>query len=145
MVRVLCLCAFFVTGKWKWDRPIVPFDDLHRITFWVDLCMSVRPSVRLSIQMKFCKNHLFVPRTNPIEIGDNRSKFRYSSHIYLRPICFLLCTKRAISARIVWNFAYTTKLGLKICMPNLIEIGSDIAIAPIYMFHPIWGLNTSHL
>ena len=31
----------FVTGK----RKRVPFDDLHRITFWVDLCMSVRPSV----------------------------------------------------------------------------------------------------
>ena len=109
------------------------------------------PSVRLSmyfceqstvriycpIQMKFCTNHLFGPRTNPIEIGDNRSKFRYSSHIYLRPICFLLCSKRVISARIVWNFAHTTRLGLKISMPNLIEIGSDIAIAPIYIVHPI--------
>ena len=137
----------FVTWRRKRDRPIVTPEDLHRINFWVELCVSVSLSIcsceqnagriYYPIKMKFCTNHLFGPRTNPIEIGDNRSKFRYSSHIYLRPICFLLCTKRVISARIVWNFAHTTKLGLKISMPNLIEIGSDIAIAPIYIVHPI--------
>ena len=61
---------------------------------------SVRPSVRLSmysceqnagriyypIEMKFSKQYFFGPRTNPIEIGENRIKFRYSSHIYLHPI-----------------------------------------------------------
>ena len=35
----------FVTGKNNRDRPIVPFENMHRITFWVDLPMSVSPSV----------------------------------------------------------------------------------------------------
>ena len=57
-------------------------------------------------------------------------------YIFVR-FAFLLCTKRVISVRIVWNFARTIRLDLKISMPNLIEIGSDIAIATIYIVHPI--------
>ena len=103
-------------------------------------CEQSTVRIYYPIQLIFCTNHLFDPRTNPIEIGDNRSIFRYSYHIYLPPICFLLCTKCLISARIAWNFAHTIKLGLKISIPNLIEIGSDIAIAPIYIVHPIYHL-----
>ena len=141
----------FVTWWRKRDRPIVTFEDLHRIAFCVDLCISPRPSVRLStysceqntgriywpIEIKFGINHFFGPRTNPLEIGDNRSKFRYSSHIYLRPIWSLLYPKCVVLAQMWWNFAHTTKLSLGISMSNLIEIGSDIAIAPIYIVHPI--------
>ena len=106
-----------------------------RLSMYV--CKQCTVRIYCPIQIKFCTNYLFGPMTNPIEIGDNRSKFRYSSHIYLRPICVLLCTKRVISARKVWHFAHTIKLDLKLSMPNLIEIGSDIAITPIYIVHPI--------
>ena len=100
-------------------------------------CKQSTVRIYCPIQMKFCTSHLFGPRTNPIEIGDNWSKFSYSSHIYLRPIFLILCTKRVILGRMVWNFVHTTRLGLKISMPNFIEIGSDIAIGPIYIVYPI--------
>ena len=36
-----------------------------------------------------------------------------------------------------WNLAHTAELSLEGSMPNLVKIGSDLAIAPIYTVHPI--------
>ena len=109
--------------------------------------MSVRPSVRPSVcrckivnkvQVAFIirfgwfgTSHLFGPRTNPIEIGKNRFRFRYSSHIYFRPI---QCKRSLYIFRFARNLVQANHLGLEWCLPSFVKIGPDLDIAPIYIF-----------
>ena len=77
----------FVTSKNTGPRPTFYYTDRLRITFWIDLTMSVRPSVCVSmyscsqstgrkwqyIWMKFGMVASFGHWTNPIVFGNNRT------------------------------------------------------------------------
>ena len=69
---VLCVSAVVCNAKRKRDRPIVTFDDQLRITFWVDLCMSV-------CLMKLNRFYL-----NFVEVFTDEGKFSVPNFIMMR-------------------------------------------------------------
>ena len=64
----------------------------------------------------------------------NRFRYSYSSHIYLssdlifKSLTFLLCTPQP------WYLVPGIRWSTEIAVLNFIEIGSDLDIAPIYIF-----------
>ena len=105
----------FVTTKNTGPRPTFYYTDRLRITFGIDLTMSVCPSVCVSmyscaqstghkwqhIWMKFGMVAFFGPRTIPIDFGNNRSMFRPSPHTNVPKTSNLNCHKIHIFVQIV--------------------------------------------